>query len=94
MCVVNFILFIFIAQNLLIAEPLKLTHRNPGVRSKPRLRTTDLEKITIRKLMLGSSTKYGIGYIEGNASVIASACHSSGIINWSHAHVSSRSFFN
>ena len=35
MCVVNFILFIFIAQKSLAAEPLKLTHRTPGVRSNP-----------------------------------------------------------
>ena len=33
MCVVNFILFILIAQKSLAVEPLKLTHQTPGVRS-------------------------------------------------------------
>ena len=32
-CVVNFILFILTTQKSLAAEPLKLTHRTPGIRS-------------------------------------------------------------
>ena len=46
MCLVNFIFLTFNAQNLLSPNPLILTHRTPGVRLNPRLRTTELGEIT------------------------------------------------